>query len=80
MLNVIKNVNRLSASSSALSKTLLAKNPVQLSVASVSSGGQRSTGPISFAYTDDQKELIEGARKFVKDVVIPNAAKWDRMF
>ena len=74
MLNLTRNVNRLS-------KALIAKHlqsTAVLSNAKVSDNASATAGPLSFQLTDEQNELVDSARKFVRDVVIPNAAKWDR--
>ena len=69
MLNLARNVNR------RLSKALIAKH---LQSTAVQSNRNVTAGPLSFQLTDEQNELVESARKFVREVVIPNAAKWDR--
>lgn len=67
MFNLIKNVNRLSKLTKCLNSASIAK---------VSS--TPTSSPLSFQLSDEQKELVEGARKFVREYVIPNAAEWDR--
>jgi acyl-CoA dehydrogenase len=37
-----------------------------------------SSAAIGFELNDDQKQLQDIARKFAQDVIIPNAAQWDR--
>lgn len=68
---------RLTRSLNRLSNALVNKSLPSASIARLSTNPQPAGG-LSFQLSDEQKELVEGARKFVRDVVIPNAAKWDR--
>jgi len=72
MFKLTRNLNLISKS--LLNNNL--KSSAILSNAKVSSN-PAAAGPLSFQLTDEQKELIEGVRKFVREEVIPNAARWD---
>jgi len=70
MLSFAKNASRLS-------RSVLIRKSLTASSANVSTNPS-PPGTLSFQLTDDQKELIANARKFVQDQVIPHASKWDR--
>ncbi|KAK4337392.1 hypothetical protein RND71_043339 [Anisodus tanguticus] len=65
MLRLPKNINGLSKISKCFNNSI-----IKSSVHTVN-------GPLSFNLTSEQKELIETAKKFSREVIIPNAKKWD---
>lgn len=70
MFKLIRSANRLS--NALVDKSL---RPASFSIARLSTS---PAGALSFQLTDEQKELVEGVRKFVREEVMPNAAKWDQ--
>ena len=68
---------KLTRSAHRLSHALVKSSQCPASIARLSTNPSPA-GALSFQLTDEQKELVEGARKFVREEVIPNAAKWDQ--